>query len=110
MEKLRSTGQKQIAISHADDDKARALTERLIVLFKLSGWDVSTNGPQVHGNLAPEILIWMSPEYTTPSSAAGLLKALLAKQHIESRIMKFNPDEGGMHSLRIFVGPALGSE
>lgn len=104
---LRSTGHIRVAINHADDDKAAALTKRLSVLFESSDWDVNTSdGPQISGNLAPEILVWASPESKASLPAAGLLQALLKKQHIEVRIHKSSFGEGGIYSLQIFVGPA----
>jgi hypothetical protein len=97
-------------IVSADDDedgKARALAKRLSDLFELSRWSVKPLESHVFGReAAPGIIIFVNREYGTSSREASLLKALLVKQDIDVRIQTFQPYEGDLHTLKIFVGPA----
>lgn len=105
-----SVGPYDMEIVSADDDedgKARALAKRLSDLFESSRWSVKPLESHVFGReAAPGIIIFVNREYGTSSPEASLLKAFLAKRDIEARVQTFQPYEGGLHTLKIFVGPA----
>jgi len=105
-----SVGPYDMEIAHADDDedgKAFALEKRLSALFVSSGWSVKPLASHIFGReQVPGVIILVNREYGTSSPEAGLLKAFLAKRNIDARVQNFQPDTGGLHTLKIFVGPA----
>jgi hypothetical protein len=109
---FRSVGPYDMEIVQADDDedrKAFALAKRLSDLFVSSGWSVKPLESHIFGREQPPgVLILVNREQGISSPAAGLLKAFLAKPNIniDARIQNFQPYEGGLHTLKIFVGPA----
>lgn len=102
---LSSAGRYEVTIQHLNGNEASlALARRMRAILE-ECWHVRSFDTNLIGGDPPTgVIITASKEDGTPLGAS-LLRALLTKHHIETRIEGFSPGEGEPRLLKIYVGP-----